>query len=157
MFPKIGVNPPNHPFVHRVFHYKPSILGYHYFWKHPYWHMSNCYLFKHELRDRKKNPKTKHWKQFPSHGSLMLICILVTQTVANPAGTSWHGHTDLLVENFPAWHRTCECCFHPKKTTAVYCGYGLWFVFGIQTINLGGNQSAFLGQNLVVCPSPTSL
>ena len=20
----------------RVFHYKPSILGYHYFWKHPY-------------------------------------------------------------------------------------------------------------------------
>ena len=35
VFPKIGV-PPNHPFVHRVFHYKPSILGYHYFWKHPY-------------------------------------------------------------------------------------------------------------------------
>ena len=28
--------PPNHPFVHRVFHYKPSILGYPYFWKHPY-------------------------------------------------------------------------------------------------------------------------
>ena len=28
--------PPNHPCVHRVFHYKPSILGYHYFWKHPY-------------------------------------------------------------------------------------------------------------------------
>ena len=26
---KIGVQgkPPNHPFVHRVFHYKPSILG----------------------------------------------------------------------------------------------------------------------------------
>ena len=21
----------------RVFHHKPSILGYHYFWKHPYW------------------------------------------------------------------------------------------------------------------------
>ncbi len=35
VFPKIGV-PPNHPFVHRVFHYKPSILGYPYFWKHPY-------------------------------------------------------------------------------------------------------------------------
>ena len=30
--PKIGENPPNHPFVHRVFHYKPSILG----GKHPY-------------------------------------------------------------------------------------------------------------------------
>ena len=34
-FQKIGV-PPNHPFVHRVFHYKPSVLGYHYFLKHPY-------------------------------------------------------------------------------------------------------------------------
>ena len=34
VFPKIMV-PPNHPFVHRVFHCKPSILGYHYFWKHP--------------------------------------------------------------------------------------------------------------------------
>ena len=32
--PKIGVfYPPNHPFVHRVFHYfPPSILGYPYFW-----------------------------------------------------------------------------------------------------------------------------
>ncbi len=28
--------PPNHPLKIRVFHYKPSILGYHYFWKHPY-------------------------------------------------------------------------------------------------------------------------
>ena len=37
VFPNIGVGPPNHPFVHRVFHYKPSILGAHpYFWKHPY-------------------------------------------------------------------------------------------------------------------------
>ena len=35
MFPKIGV-PPNHPMFNRVFHYKPSILGYHYFRKHPY-------------------------------------------------------------------------------------------------------------------------
>ena len=34
MFPKIVV-PPNHHF-NRVFHYKPSILGYPYFWKHPY-------------------------------------------------------------------------------------------------------------------------
>ena len=34
MFPKIVV-PPNHPFVHRVFPYKPSISGYTYFWKHP--------------------------------------------------------------------------------------------------------------------------
>ena len=34
-FPKIVGFPPNHPFVHRVFHYKPSIMGYHYFWKPP--------------------------------------------------------------------------------------------------------------------------
>ena len=34
VFPKIGV-PPNHDF-NRVFHYKPSILEYPYFWKHPY-------------------------------------------------------------------------------------------------------------------------
>ena len=32
MIPKIVV-PPNHPkLVYRVFHYKPSILGYPYFW-----------------------------------------------------------------------------------------------------------------------------
>ncbi len=35
VFPKIMV-PPNHPIFNRVFHYKPSILGYPYFWKHPY-------------------------------------------------------------------------------------------------------------------------
>ena len=34
--PKIEIfTPPNYPFVHRVFPYKPSILGYHYCWKHP--------------------------------------------------------------------------------------------------------------------------
>ena len=33
VFPKIGV-PPNLPF-NKVFHYKPSILGYHYFRKQP--------------------------------------------------------------------------------------------------------------------------
>ena len=35
MFPKIMV-PPNHPFLTGVFHYKPSIWGYPYCWKHPY-------------------------------------------------------------------------------------------------------------------------
>ena len=33
MFPKIVV-PPNHPLKNRVFHHKPSILGYPYFWNH---------------------------------------------------------------------------------------------------------------------------
>ncbi len=31
-----GVKPPQIIHFNRVFHYKPSILGYHYFWKHPY-------------------------------------------------------------------------------------------------------------------------
>ena len=35
VFPKIVV-PPNHPLKNRVFHYKPSIFGYLYFWKHPH-------------------------------------------------------------------------------------------------------------------------
>ena len=35
VFPKIAV-PPNHQLRNRVFPYKPSILGYPYFWKHPY-------------------------------------------------------------------------------------------------------------------------
>ena len=32
VFPKIVISP-NHPLKNRVFHYKPSILGYPYFWK----------------------------------------------------------------------------------------------------------------------------
>ena len=35
MFPKIMVRPKSSIF-NKVFHYKPSILGYPYFWKHPY-------------------------------------------------------------------------------------------------------------------------
>ena len=37
MFPKIGVGPPNHPFVHRVFHeINHPFWGFSpYFWKHP--------------------------------------------------------------------------------------------------------------------------
>ena len=33
--PKIGVFTPQIINFNRGFHYKPSILGYHYFWKHP--------------------------------------------------------------------------------------------------------------------------
>ncbi len=28
--------PPKSSYFNRVFHYEPSILGYNYFWKHPY-------------------------------------------------------------------------------------------------------------------------
>ena len=45
VFPKIWILP-NHPFVHRVFHYKPSIFSYPYFWKHPYvWRFKTSQLF----------------------------------------------------------------------------------------------------------------
>ena len=37
VFPKIGVLYPQIIHFNRVFHYKPSILGYHYFWKHPFY------------------------------------------------------------------------------------------------------------------------
>ena len=36
MFPKIVGFPPKIIHFNRVFHYKPSILGYPYFWKHPF-------------------------------------------------------------------------------------------------------------------------
>ena len=33
-----GFSPANHSLKNWVFHYKPSISGYHYFWKHPHIH-----------------------------------------------------------------------------------------------------------------------
>ena len=36
MFPKIVGFPLKSSILIMVFHYKPSILGYPYFWKHPY-------------------------------------------------------------------------------------------------------------------------
>ena len=36
VFPKIMGFPPKSSIFNRVFHYKPSILGYPYFWKHPF-------------------------------------------------------------------------------------------------------------------------
>ncbi len=56
--PKIGV-PPNHPMVNRVFHYKPSILGYPYFWKHPNLHW---WIVKSKIR-------VDSWKDHHSHES----------------------------------------------------------------------------------------
>ncbi len=37
VFPKIGVGPSNHPFVHRVFHY----------FHHPFWGVKHPYIWKH--------------------------------------------------------------------------------------------------------------
>ena len=50
-FPKIGI-PPNHPLKNRVFHYKSSILGYHYFWKHPYCQENNIVNIPESLASR---------------------------------------------------------------------------------------------------------
>ena len=36
VFPKNGGFSPQIIHFDRVFHYKPSILGYHHFWNHPY-------------------------------------------------------------------------------------------------------------------------
>ena len=42
----VGVSPPNHPLKNRVWnHYKPSILGYHYFWKDPYMDVMDISVF----------------------------------------------------------------------------------------------------------------
>ena len=44
VFPRIGI--PQIIHFNRVFHYKPSILGYPYFWKHPYKSFRKLPLFK---------------------------------------------------------------------------------------------------------------
>ena len=54
MFPKIVV-PPESSIFNRGFHYKPSILGYPYFWKHPYLDTKPATFF--SLR-KSFNPKT---------------------------------------------------------------------------------------------------
>ena len=46
----------------RVFHYKPSILGYPYFWKHPY-HALSVYLFNCFALFRSVHFLTQYWKQ----------------------------------------------------------------------------------------------
>ena len=54
VFPKIMV-PPNH----RVFQYKPSFLGYPYFWKHPYidtWNLFVLYVWASTLQNKAKIP-----------------------------------------------------------------------------------------------------
>jgi len=43
VFPKIVV-PPKSSIFNRVLHYKPSILGHHYLWKHPNMCQTRCHL-----------------------------------------------------------------------------------------------------------------
>ena len=65
-FQKIMV-PPNHPFFNRVFHYKPSILGYSYFWKQTNKQTNKPNQTKPKQNKTKQNKtnqnKTKPYKQ----------------------------------------------------------------------------------------------
>ena len=54
VFPNMMVSP-NHPFSW-VFHYKPSILGYPYFWKRPY--VALIMIYPGTIRSKKSPPKT---------------------------------------------------------------------------------------------------
>ena len=54
MFPKIGV--PQIIHSNRVFHYKPCILGYPYFWKHP--HGLHCTLYTVRFVPHLAHPKS---------------------------------------------------------------------------------------------------
>ena len=53
VFPKNrGFVPPNHPWINRFFHCKPSILGFSpYFWKHPYRLDEKCILCGMKMRN----------------------------------------------------------------------------------------------------------
>ena len=77
MFPKIVV-PPNHPFGNRVFHYKPSILGYPYFWKPPYnfnsW-LCVCLIFSTELRHKPRSRRKQNGSLFLTGGEFFVRVI----------------------------------------------------------------------------------
>ena len=66
MFPKIGVFPPNHPILRRFFHYKPSILGYPYFWKHPYRYTTSL------QRSVSRSSNQSDWKRENKKGAVDL-------------------------------------------------------------------------------------
>ena len=74
----------------RVFHYKPSIFGYPYFWKHPYeFHSSNLggvfryrYFFHHYL-----NPLRRWKKHFQQPPELGWVCF----STVFPVVCRWNG------------------------------------------------------------------
>ena len=51
VLPKIVGFPPKSSIFNRFFHYKPSILGYPYFWKHPYRLDEKCILCGMKMRN----------------------------------------------------------------------------------------------------------
>ena len=65
MFPKIVGFPPKPSVSNKVFHYKPSILGYPYFWTHPYIYIYIYYIYIHifflKAYRLKKRCRCKTW------------------------------------------------------------------------------------------------
>ena len=105
MFPKIVV-PPKSSHFNRVFHYKPSILGYPYFWKHPYvfrWLVGSPstkleWPFTSGLLERSK----KHRGWWMVFKSIVLGVIIMMVTYMRPLIGNWvfFGNSIFFVDMF---------------------------------------------------------
>ena len=113
VFPKIGV--PQIIHFNRDVHYKPSILGYHYFWKHPYYNQfwqsyihivlaSFCGSSQHQTAQLTKN-------QPPIQAKRALA-------LATPAKN---------LQSFQAWHQTSTICIKMIMCTCTFEGVHLSF------------------------------
>ena len=74
VFPKIGV-PPNHPGpnrFNRVFHYKPSILGYPYFRKHPPIFRDDLLVLGRDWKETVKKLRIRQHLELISKGTSLL-------------------------------------------------------------------------------------
>ena len=95
--------------VNRVFHYKPSILGYYYFWKHPYIHHPDLY---------QSNTNFDLVKQRYHHFSNILLSFSASQkNIKNTFDTN-HFLSTLAQEGFPPKKAGTHCgsvrfTFHP--------------------------------------------
>ena len=129
MFPKIVVSQIIH--FNRVFHYKPSILGYPYFWKHPYmyihivnkWSISSGYLFVWywsemglwTLSKRLNNPRFQNVRPNVQNNHLYLINILQICDTVLRSHVYIYIHTYTHVCIFRSLPR---CFIFPAKNTS---------------------------------------
>jgi len=88
MFPKIGGFYPQIIHFNRVFHYKPSILGYPYFWKHP--NQLNQFFF-HSSRLENCRKSTL----FPLSATLSFLTKSSNFVLCNPRGVFWPQYQNL--------------------------------------------------------------
>ena len=121
--PKIGVVlPPNHPFVHRGFHYKPSILGAHpCFWKHPYTDIHDLILSCMYLRNM-----SRFMTQPDGLVYFERVCIVSLRI----SGEVSHGHSFQLAQNEchsrGCWAHISSC--HVFSKLSVERNTGWWLV-----------------------------